>query len=165
MTSDTIQKNVHIVQIPREVSLCTGCGGCVCVCSLLHVGKVGHDTARIFLDRGTVDMMHTVYTCQQCVDHPCYDACPPKVQAMQIDENGIVYIDQEKCIGCRKCIKACVFDPPRINYNKELKKSQKCDLCRERPEGPACIADCQVACIQLSNEPIPEILTWTPPGG
>jgi Fe-S-cluster-containing hydrogenase component 2 len=111
-----------------------------------------------------VDMMHEVYTCQQCEDHPCYDACPPKIRAMQIDESGIVYIDQEKCVGCKSCIKACPFERKRINYNYEIKKAQKCDLCRDRPEGPACIADCQVACLQLSDQPIPEAPPWMPPG-
>jgi Fe-S-cluster-containing hydrogenase component 2 len=146
-------KGVHIVQYPREVSLCTGCGGCESVCSLIHHGKVGHATARLFVDRDTIDMMHTVYTCRQCPEHPCYDAC--RSGAMQISDDDIVYIDENLCIGCRQCQKACPYEPKRINYFPEKKQAQKCDLCRGRAGGPACIADCQVSCLGLSNEPVP----------
>jgi Fe-S-cluster-containing dehydrogenase component len=117
---------------------------------------MGRGLSRIFIDYATVDMMHKVNSCQQCKNHPCLDACPEKVQAMQIDENGIVYIDEEKCVGCRACYRACPFEPKRIGFNPKTKKSLKCDLCRGREGGPACIEDCQVSCIGLSNKPIPK---------
>jgi Fe-S-cluster-containing hydrogenase component 2 len=147
----------HIVQYPAEISLCAGCSACEIVCSLVHDGLVGPAYRRIFVERGTRSMISTIYSCQHCEDHPCYNACPRKDQAMCIDENGIVYINEEHCIGCKLCIKACVFDPPRINYvkssDKTKRKAKKCDLCRTRPEGPACIEFCQVSCIGLSDQP------------
>jgi Fe-S-cluster-containing hydrogenase component 2 len=77
---------------------------------------------------------------------------------MCIDENNIVYINEEHCIGCGLCVKACVFDPPRINLvksaDKTLRKAKKCDLCRTRPEGPACVQWCPVRCIGLSGDSI-----------
>ena len=92
---------------------------------------------------------------QHCADHPCYNACPRRDKAMRIDENNIVYIDEEYCIGCRLCIKACAFDPPRINFadskDRANRKAKKCDLCRTRPEGPACMEYCQVQCLGLSD--------------
>jgi len=149
------KKGVHIVQYPPDVSLCAGCASCEVVCSLLHDGKTGPTHNRIFLDRDTIMMMHKINACQQCEDHPCYEACPKKDKAMCIDENGIVYIDQEFCNGCKRCIKACPFEPKRINFNPETKKALKCDLCRERPGGPACIEYCQVHCLGLSDQPVP----------
>jgi len=145
----------HIVQSPPEVSFCAGCSACEIVCSLVHDGVVGHAYSRIFVNKGTRSMVSTIYSCQHCLDHPCYEACPRKDQAMCLDENGIVYINEEHCIGCKRCIKACVFDPPRINYvhskDKTKRKAKKCDLCRTRPEGPACIEFCQVSCLGLSK--------------
>jgi carbon-monoxide dehydrogenase iron sulfur subunit len=77
---------------------------------------------------------------------------------MKIDENNIVYIDEENCIGCGLCVKACVFTPSRINFvksdDKAKKKAKKCDLCRTNPEGPACVKWCPVRCIGLSDQSV-----------
>ena len=151
-----IQKGTHIVQYPQDVSLCVGCGGCEAVCALIHEGMTGKDCSRIYVKKGTVNMIHTVYACQQCEDHPCYNACPRQEKAMCVDlETNIVYINEAECIGCKMCIKACPFVPKRIYFNKEKKKAIKCDLCRGREGGPACIADCQTMVIGLSTDPVP----------
>lgn len=145
----------HIVQTPAEVSLCAGCTSCEIACTLTHDGLVSPSYNRIFLDRGTRSMIHTVLSCQHCGDHPCYDRCPKKDRAMCLDENGVVYINEAECIGCGLCVKACVFDPPRINFvhsaDKAQRKAKKCDLCRTRPEGPACVQWCPVRCLRLEG--------------
>jgi Fe-S-cluster-containing hydrogenase component 2 len=149
----------HIIQYPKEYSLCAGCTSCEIVCSLLHDGVVGHGYNRIFLKRVEPEMMHRIYACMHCDDHPCYAKCPKKDKAMIIDENNVVYIDEAECIGCGLCAKACSFEPSRINMvksqDKSKRKAKKCDLCRTRPEGPACIEWCPVRCIGMSDEPMP----------
>lgn len=78
---------------------------------------------------------------------------------MCIDEEGIVYINEAECIGCSLCQKACKFTPSRINMvkskNKEERKAKKCDLCRGRAEGPACVQWCPAVCLAESTGPIP----------
>jgi Fe-S-cluster-containing dehydrogenase component len=149
----------HIVQYSMDYSLCAGCTTCEIVCSLVHDGLVGPQYNRIFLERGTSSMIHKVHSCQQCIDHPCYDKCPKKNEAMRIDARGIVYINDEACIGCGLCRKACPYDPPRINLvkskDKDKRKAKKCDLCRDRSEGPACIEWCPVRCIGMSDQSVP----------
>lgn len=146
----------YIVQYSPEVSLCVGCSACEIVCGLVHEGKVGPSIRRIFLERDTILLEHHVYTCQHCPDHPCYDACPEKGAAMRVDEEkGIVYIDPEGCTGCGFCIEACPFEPKRINFDKSSNKAVKCDLCRNRENGPACVEYCQVRCIGVSDQPLP----------
>lgn len=147
----------HIVQYSSEYSLCAGCTSCELVCSLIHDGVTSPSYNRIFLQRGgTRNMVCRIVSCQHCADHPCYEACPKKDSAMCIDENGIVYIVEENCIGCGKCMKACKYEIPRINMakNKDRKKwkAKKCDLCRTRPEGPACVQYCPVRCLGISKE-------------
>ena len=68
----------HIVQYSPEYSLCTGCETCSILCGLSHEGFTGPGNSRIRIDLGTRSMMHRVLACQQCSDHPCYDACPKK---------------------------------------------------------------------------------------
>lgn len=100
-------------------------------------------------------MIHEGLSCLHCSDHPCYDKCPKKDSAMCLDENNIVYIAEENCIGCGLCLKACAADTPRINFVKSEdrsgRKARKYDFCRSRPEKPACIRWCPVRCIGLSE--------------
>lgn len=148
----------HIVQYSPDYSFCAGCASCEVVCALTHDGLVSPCHNRIFIDRDNRSMIHTVLACRQCADHPCYEACPNKDEAMKIDESNIVYIDEDMCIGCGLCAKACVFTPSRINMvksaDKSTRKAKKCDLCRTRPEGPACIEWCPVRCIGLSDQSV-----------
>lgn len=151
----------HIIQYAKEYSLCSACHSCEMACSLVHDGVTGPQHNRIRCQNGKIkELIPTIYACQQCADHPCYDACPKKDKAMCIDETtGIVYINEENCIGCGLCVKHCRFDPPRINLvkskDKTKRKAKKCDLCRGIEGGPTCIRQCSARCLGLSNEPLP----------
>ncbi len=150
----------HIIQWDPDISLCTGCGACEIVCSLIHEGVSGSRSRRIFFEHDSVQLMHKVYACQQCLDHPCYNACPKKDSAMCIDpETDIVYVNQDACIGCGLCVRACPFEPKRLQLNRN-KKAVKCDLCRGRENGPACIEYCQCLAIGMSDDepPVPGVI-------
>lgn len=141
----------HIAQVSFDESACTGCGTCELVCAAVHEGSVGPSLRRIWLDRNGINLVHKVFTCLQC-DYPaCYFACPLKDEALCIDsKTGARYIVSEKCEpGCNICIEACLFDPPRINFDQERNVALMCDLCKDRIEGPACVEFCPVECLEL----------------
>ena len=147
----------YIVQTPPEVSFCAGCNTCEIVCSLTHDGVVSPGCNRIFVEKNIRTMFHTIHSCHHCADHPCFEACPKKGEAIKAGSDGIIYINEEFCIGCGLCRKACKLEPPRINMvkskDKSLRKAKKCDLCRTREEGPACVQWCPVRCISV-NAPV-----------
>lgn len=148
------QKKVseYVIQIPPDESFCIGCNACEIVCGLVHDSKVGPSVRRIFLARDTIMLEHNVFACEQCIDHPCYNACPRKGSAMLLDEElNIVYINESECIGCKLCIRACPLTPKRINFDPSTQKAKKCDLCRTRSGGPACIEYCPVLCLELGR--------------
>lgn len=91
--------------------------------------------------------------CNHCEDPACKKACPEN--AITKDENGIVYINRDLCMGLEFCITACPFAKPHIASDKQepdriygwqiAHPMQKCDMCRDRVntgEKPACVASC-----------------------
>ena len=144
----------HIVQL-EDTTSCAGCGSCEAICGAYHDGAVGPCLQRIWLDRRPFDGYYLVKACLQCDDAPCYYACPYKDEALCIDSaTRVRYINSDKCPpGCKLCIEACgaLFNPPRINFDPERNAPIMCDLCKDRPEGPACIEFCPAICLVIGK--------------
>jgi Fe-S-cluster-containing dehydrogenase component/Ni/Fe-hydrogenase subunit HybB-like protein len=54
--------------------------------------------------------------CQQCQNAPCVNVCP--VGATFSTPEGVVLIDQQRCIGCRLCMEACPYDRRFFNWGE-----------------------------------------------
>ena len=165
-----------------NLSICIGCRRCAEACHQEN----NHDRAthnsyiRVFeLDKGSLDFEHGVVDydhavpqadkyympvqCHQCDNPPCVDVCP--VEATWKEQDGIVVIDYNWCIGCRYCEAACPYHARRFNWAKpeipadEINPEQsylsnrirpkgsmeKCHFCLHRTrEGrmPACLEAC-----------------------
>ncbi len=97
--------------------------------------------------------------CNHCDNPPCVRVCPTKATWKRDD--GIVMMDQHRCIGCRYCVVGCPYgarsfnwsdprpyiDKIRADYPTRTKGVvEKCTFCAERLAGgqlPACVEACQ----------------------
>ncbi len=79
--------------------------------------------------------------CNQCANPPCVSVCP--VNATFRTSDGVILVDENRCIGCKYCIVAC---PYGVRYiHPETKIVDKCTFCYHRiTQGllPACVQAC-----------------------
>lgn len=149
-----------------DLKKCQGCGTCMMACALAHSGVASYSLSRIqILQDSFADWPDDVFMaiCRQCEDAPCVSVCPVRpIRANKANskQGNVRMIDQDLCIGCKLCLTRCPYTPSRIQWNAELKKSQKCDLCADTPYlaekgGPGntqvCVKVCPVNAIAFTT--------------
>jgi Fe-S-cluster-containing dehydrogenase component len=79
--------------------------------------------------------------CNHCARPPCVQVCP--VGATFTTADGVVLVDEKRCIGCRYCIQACPYGARFFNHRTNT--ADKCTFCYHRVvKGllPACVEVC-----------------------
>lgn len=110
--------------------------------------------------------------CYHCENPPCVKVCP--VGATWKEDDGIVVVDYDWCIGCRYCMAACPYDGRRFNWStpnvpeEEVNHTQhylgnrlrskgvmeKCTFCIQRSrsgKNPACVEACPTGARTFGN--------------
>ena len=137
-----------------DAQICTGCKTCMVACKDKNDLDPGVRWRRVVeytggewlvLPDGTfrqdVFSYYLSISCNHCEEPICVEVCP--TTAMHQDENGIVVVDQGKCIGCHYCEWACPYGAPQ--FQASLGCMSKCDFCRDELKAggvPACVAAC-----------------------
>ena len=137
--------------IITDLNKCVGCLSCVVACKSendVPIGKFWDTVVRVGptpryegAQPPDVDMYFLPLGCQHCAEAPCVGVCP--TGASFKNDNGVVEIDAETCIGCGLCVSACPYGARYVN--EEIGTAQKCTLCvqkTDRGELPQCVAQC-----------------------
>jgi tetrathionate reductase subunit B len=138
-----------------DVRRCSGCHACSVSCkSEFNVPLGGARSWVEYIDKGTYPNVSRGFLprmCNHCSEPPCVPVCPVDA-TYKLPENDIVFVDQDECIGCRRCVKACPYDARFMNPaagDPEKTKNgaaEKCDFCFHRAaQGvmPSCVNTCQ----------------------
>lgn len=130
-----------------DLRKCIGCQACTVSCSLENQAPIGQFRTTVLQYEVNLPheqqaaMLSLPRLCNHCDIPPCVPVCP--VQATFQREDGIVLVDNERCVGCGYCVQACPYDARFIN--NETRTADKCTFCEHRLEAgllPACVESC-----------------------
>ncbi len=155
-----------------DLDSCVGCQACVTSCKewntgghmapLTDVRPYGGGADGVWFNRvhtyeqvggeqqanGGSRTVHFPRSCLHCENAACVTVCPTGASYKR-SSDGIVLVDEEKCIGCKLCSWACPYGARE--FDVEVGVMKKCTLCIDRiynqnlPEAdrvPACVAAC-----------------------
>jgi Fe-S-cluster-containing dehydrogenase component len=159
----------HYYGMGIQIDKCIGCGRCVEACkdengvskdpfyfrtwveryTIKKDGEVNVENIDSRIERaketvGEREIMRSFFVpklCNQCDNPPCVQVCP--VGATFKTDDGVVLVDDQRCIGCRYCIQACPYGARYLNPVTET--ADKCTFCYHRiTKGllPACVEVC-----------------------
>jgi anaerobic dimethyl sulfoxide reductase subunit B (iron-sulfur subunit) len=136
-----------------DASACTGCKACQVACKDKNNLPAGVLWRRVFEVSGgdwvqtggawqnSVFAYNLSIGCNHCVHPKCAGVCPADAYVQR--EDGVVYIDESKCMGCGYCAWACPYGVPQ--YNPLAGHMTKCNFCMDHLDAglpPACVAAC-----------------------
>ena len=75
-------------------------------------------------------------SCRHCEDPVCVKSC---ITGALTIKDGVISVDQSRCIGCYTCILSCPYGAVAPNGNGVI---QKCELCTQNGGTPQCVLGC-----------------------
>lgn len=150
-----------------DLKRCIGCYGCQISCKAENATPPGVLWARVvkreFGKYPNVRKISLPLLCMHCANPPCLKACP--TGAIQRREDGIVWTDNAKCVGCRYCMMVCPYQARHfyakereyfpgqgltpfelIGYSRHVPGTMSnCHLCMHRVDKglePSCVVTC-----------------------
>ena len=104
--------------------------------------------------------------CQHCDNPPCVAVCP--VDATFKRQDGIVLIDNERCIGCRFCVAACPYSARMFHWEEPLMaesdKDKEYNIELNVPQKKGTISKCLFSADRLREGKLPYCVSSCPNG-
>ncbi len=155
-----------------DLRRCDGCKECTGACQNTHFLPNDHEWIKIYeVEDENGNKVFMPRLCMQCENPPCLKVCP--VAATFKNEEGVILVDQDRCIGCRICMAACPYNARYFNYWEPPKPPSlfdnpmpefpvpqrrgtvgKCVLCVHYTEVgrlPACVEACRMDALYIAD--------------
>jgi len=141
--------------VTHNMADCIGCRSCEVLCKDKNHSGTGAFYCRIIEVTQPITSLPRIdfvyLSCFHCEKPWCVDACPTGAMRRR-DQDGIVFVEQSTCVGCKACITACPWTVPQ--WNPDTGKVGKCDLCKDRIDAgldPACTTKCTTGCLSFTT--------------
>lgn len=156
---------------------CDGCKKCTEACQKMHYTESDREWIKVFKmkDSETTSPYFFPKPCFHCDNPPCTKVCP--VNATFKRQDGIVLIDNTRCIGCRSCMVACPYSTRFFNWSepsveqsmevsgiqyspeqgipRRMGTVEKCDFCPDmirQGKLPACVIGCPMDALYFGDQ-------------
>ena len=148
-----------------DLAKCRNARKCLAGCQSMHMLPPHMEWIKFYLMRDGQDTAPYWFPkpCLHCNNPPCVKVCPVGATFKRTD--GIVLVDNERCIGCKFCMAACPYSSRVFNWEEPkvpkeaLSKTyspetstppkigtvSKCDFCPDmvrKGELPSCVTSC-----------------------
>jgi anaerobic dimethyl sulfoxide reductase subunit B len=146
-----------------DAKICTACKVCQVACQdknnlpaeirwrrVLQYGGGSWISQDGFFVPNNVTAYSMSFACMHCEKPACMEVCP--TAAITKRQDGVVLIDQTKCIGCRYCQWACPYGAPQ--FRADLGVMTKCTFCEDllaQGQNPACVDACVMRALDFGD--------------
>jgi molybdopterin-containing oxidoreductase family iron-sulfur binding subunit len=167
-SASTTARRSHRYGMVIDTRRCVGCRACVVACKaenktppgvsytvvVDHVVEPRIDDKPLFMTK----------PCFHCEHPPCTDVCPVSATYKR-QQDGIVVVDYDRCIGCRYCMTACPYSARWFDFNENYPAvaeqtpyaavpSPEYNQFRKREKGKSPVGNVRKCtfCLHLQNE-------------
>jgi Fe-S-cluster-containing dehydrogenase component len=151
-----------------DLSKCRNARKCISACQAAHQLRPEqfHMNTLQMQDSPKTAPYNMPKHCQHCDNPPCVAVCP--VDATYKRQDGIVLIDNERCIGCRFCVAACPYSARIFNWfdprDAEKYKDQPYNVELNVPQKRGTVSKCLFSADHLREGKLPYCVSACPNG-
>lgn len=151
-----------------DLSKCRNARKCVNACQAAHHLRPYeyHINTLAMQESENTPAYYMPKPCQHCDNPPCVSVCP--VDATYKRQDGIVLIDNERCIGCRFCMAACPYSARMFHWQEPLAsdadKGKEYNVELNVPQKKGTISKCLFSADRLREGLLPYCVSACPNG-
>jgi Fe-S-cluster-containing dehydrogenase component len=151
-----------------DLSKCRNARKCVNACQSAHHLRPYeyHINTLVMQESANTPAYYQPKPCQHCDNPPCVSVCP--VDATFKRKDGIVLIDNERCIGCRFCMAACPYSARMFHWQEpamaEEDKGKEYNIELNVPQKKGTISKCLFSADRVREDVLPYCVSACPNG-